>query len=240
MIRQVFTEIADAIRTKNGSSDTYTPLEMPQAIEDIPTGGGEIDALLDGSITSLTSDVAAILDYSCYYREMLETVSLNEAVTIGAYAFNGCMSMTSFEAPKAETLKNYCLSSCNSLEEIHLPAAYAIKNSVFYGCNILETVDLQYDGEQRVAIGMNAFTQCLALKNLIVRNTHNTATLSGGSSALSSTPIASGGGYIYVPRAMVSAYQAATNWSYYSAQIRALEDYTDDGTTSGIFIPPAN
>ena len=34
------TAIADAIRAKDGSSGTYTPLEMPQAIEDIPTGGG--------------------------------------------------------------------------------------------------------------------------------------------------------------------------------------------------------
>lgn len=33
-------DIADAIRSKNGSSDTYTPGQMAGAIEDIPTGGG--------------------------------------------------------------------------------------------------------------------------------------------------------------------------------------------------------
>lgn len=33
------TDIADAIRAKNGSSDTYTPAQMATAIESIPTGG---------------------------------------------------------------------------------------------------------------------------------------------------------------------------------------------------------
>lgn len=42
-LTSVFTDIADAIRSKNGSSDTYTPAQMPQAIQDIPTGGEEID-----------------------------------------------------------------------------------------------------------------------------------------------------------------------------------------------------
>ena len=33
------SDIADAIRSKNGSSDTYLPSEMAQAIQNIPTGG---------------------------------------------------------------------------------------------------------------------------------------------------------------------------------------------------------
>ena len=33
-------DIADAIRGKNGSSDTYTVSQMASAIDDIPTGGG--------------------------------------------------------------------------------------------------------------------------------------------------------------------------------------------------------
>ena len=40
------TDIADAIRAKNGSSDTYTPPQMAAAIEAIPTGGGvDVEAL---------------------------------------------------------------------------------------------------------------------------------------------------------------------------------------------------
>lgn len=35
----LLTDIADAIRAKNGSSDTYTPAEMAEAIADLETGG---------------------------------------------------------------------------------------------------------------------------------------------------------------------------------------------------------
>lgn len=40
------TDIADAIRAKNGSSDTYTPPQMAAAIAAIPTGGDvDVEAL---------------------------------------------------------------------------------------------------------------------------------------------------------------------------------------------------
>jgi len=43
-------DIADAIRSKNGLSDTYTVAEMAQAIEDIPSGGDTFLARLLGGI----------------------------------------------------------------------------------------------------------------------------------------------------------------------------------------------
>ena len=39
-LTETFTNIADAIRSKNGSSNVYTPAQMPSAIQAIPTGGG--------------------------------------------------------------------------------------------------------------------------------------------------------------------------------------------------------
>ena len=39
-LTDTFSDIADAIRNKNGSSNTYTPAQMPAAIAAIPTGGG--------------------------------------------------------------------------------------------------------------------------------------------------------------------------------------------------------
>ena len=70
-----------------------------------------------------------------------------------------------------------------------------------------------------------------AFTTLILRS-ETVATLPS-TSAFSSTPIASGTGYIYVPRALVDSYKAASNWSTYANQFRALEDYTVDGTTTG-------
>lgn len=39
-IKSLFEDIADAIREKSGSIDTYTPAEMPDAITNLPSGGG--------------------------------------------------------------------------------------------------------------------------------------------------------------------------------------------------------
>ena len=53
------------------------------------------------------------------------------------------------------------------------------------------------------------------------------------SGTLNGTAISKGAGYIYVPRNLVDSYKAETNWSAYAEQIRALEDYTVDGTITG-------
>ena len=78
----------------------------------------------------------------------------------------------------------------------------------------------------------NAFAYCEAMESLILRKTSAICTLAN-TSVFRSTPIADGTGYIYVPAALVDSYKAATNWSTYADQFRALEDYTVDGTTTG-------
>ena len=75
------------------------------------------------------------------------------------------------------------------------------------------------------SIGEYAFASCYALTTLILCS-GAMATL-GDTSAFSSTPISSGTGYIYVPAALVDSYKAASNWSTYSNQIRAIEDYPE-------------
>lgn len=52
--KQYYEDIADAIREKNGTQDTYAPNEMAQAILDIPTGGGELNYLYFVSPTNGT------------------------------------------------------------------------------------------------------------------------------------------------------------------------------------------
>ena len=42
VLDDTMTDIADAIRGKNGSQDTYKPSEMPAAITAIPSGGGDV------------------------------------------------------------------------------------------------------------------------------------------------------------------------------------------------------
>lgn len=49
--------IADAIRAKNGSSDTYTISEMSTAIGNIPSGGTVIPTIKLESTITITAEV---------------------------------------------------------------------------------------------------------------------------------------------------------------------------------------
>lgn len=68
------------------------------------------------------------------------------------------------------------------------------------------------------------------ISTIVLRNTSAVCTLAGG---FSFCPVASGTGHIYVPRALIENYKAATNWSTYASQFRIIEDYTVDGTITG-------
>ena len=115
------------------------------------------------------------------------------------------------------TIDEYC---DNSAEKI---GQYA-----FFVCTALAKVDVP----KVTSIEANSMYGCSALVALILRNEEAVCTLANAN-ALTSTPIASGTGYIYVPAALYDSYASGTNWSTYSAQLRKLEEYTVDGTTTG-------
>lgn len=91
----------------------------------------------------------------------------------------------------------------------------------FYGCAALETVDLP----SITSIAANAMANCSSLGAFILRG--STAVTLANTNGLAGSGVAKGTGYIYVPRALVDTYKAATNWSTYANQIRAIEDYPD-------------
>ena len=78
------------------------------------------------------------------------------------------------------------------------------------------------------SMGGAMFTQSL-VEAVLLRNPNTVCTIAGTGSF--------GGfyGYIYVPSALLASYQSATNWSSISNRIRALEQYTVDGTIDGEF-----
>jgi hypothetical protein len=71
-------------------------------------------------------------------------------------------------------------------------------------------------------IGSNAFKECYNLTSLYLTN--SVVCTLNNSNAFSSTPIdgysASTGTYgsIYVPASLLTAYQSATNWTYFSSR----------------------
>ncbi|MBE6825835.1 MAG: leucine-rich repeat domain-containing protein [Ruminococcus sp.] len=157
----------------------------------------------------------------------VNTINLPSAISIGSYAFKGCTGLTSVNLPSATSVETYAFDGCTGITSVRLPAANTLGTYAFSYCENIKTADLH----AAKSIGAYAFYGCKSLETLIIRTD---SLCSGGSTTtLSYTKIKDGEGYVYVPAALVATYKAATIWKSISSQIRALEDYTVDGTTTG-------
>lgn len=130
---------------------------------------------------------------------IMKTISscTNDRVTsIGKYAFYDCTSLTTASFPKVTSIGRYAFYDCNSLTTANFPVA--------------------------TSIGSSAFGYCYKLKSLYL--TGSSLCNLSNSNAFYSTPI---GGYsksagtygsIYVPASLLTSYQTATNWTYFSSR----------------------
>lgn len=191
------------------------------------------NSIIDRTVTEYCDDSVEVIGVSAFHKcDKLVTVNCPKVDIkhFGAKTFSGC---TSLKNVHYDTTVYHGLGyptdmfrSCSSLEEIILYGNSG--QTMFADCTALKKVDMLAGSVS----GYSCFQGCNSLIMLILRKTDSIHTL-GNVSFFDGTPIASGTGYIYVPRALVDTYKAATNWSTYANQFRALEDYTVDGTTTG-------
>ena len=112
--------------------------------------------------------------------------------------------------------------NCTSLEAATLTNIETMVSGCFNGCTSLKKVDI---GEKLASIDGNTFYNCSSLEALIIRKP--TLCKLSSTTAFNGSLINSGSGYIYVPKALLSEYQAATNWVRLKNQFRAIEDYPE-------------
>lgn len=194
-------------------------------------GGGEDDvgALLSNTLTAIESNATSVKDYACRGSTALLSVNLPNATKVGQNGFYGCTNMTTFAAPKVTSLGASAFYQCTKLTSINFPNATSVPSNCFNRATALKIADF---GAAK-SIGTYGFYYCSALKALVLRRTGAICTLSNTTNCLTSSGISAGTGYVYVPNALLNTYKAATNWTTYAAQFRALESYTVDGTITG-------
>lgn len=139
---------------------------------------------------------------------------------LGAYALSGT-NVTSINLPALTTIAGYAFYQCTKLTEVNFPLLTEIPNNGFREFSGVVKADL---GSIKY-IRSNGFYKCTALETLIIRSA-SVPTLVAGT-VWTGTKIASGTGYIYVPSALIDSYKAATNWSSFADQFRAIEDYPE-------------
>ena len=140
------------------------------------------------------------------------------ATTIGDSAFNGCRSLASINLPDSVTsIGGSAFYNCFSLTSINLPdSVTSIGGNAFYNCFSLTSINLP---DSVTSIGGNAFYGCASLTDIVVKGTPSLANTTAISNIYEDY-------LIYVPRAKLSWYSTATNWTtlYNNNKIAAIED----------------
>ena len=248
----LITQIKSTAYGINSEVDAQADLisQIMNAVDNLPeAGSGGVvdtsmeDGLIDGTISGYSNNrVNAVRDYAFYdctnlttvsfpavttiggnafrYCSNITTASFPAATTIGNYAFAYCTNLTTASFPAATTIGGYAFDDCSNLTIASFPAATAIGNSAFYGCRSLTTISFP----AAKTIGSSAFRHCTNLKSVFL-NSRNVVTLVN-SSTFYSTKMSTTG-YFYVPSSVISNYQTATNWTYFSSRFSAIESHPD-------------
>lgn len=229
------TAIADAIRAKTGKSDAMSLEQMVIEVAGIEGGGGDesvLASILDRSIEEVKwSNITVIGEYGLYKCKNITKIELPNLTIIGNYGMNSCSALKEVSAPKLTRLENYALIG-TAIEELDLPsieyvgtralqnvktvrrvkfgALQQIGNQWANGCTELKVVWFPTNG----VIGVENYAGCTSLDTLVLGKTESIVTMMNVNS-FTGTPFASGGtgGTVYVPQALISEYQNATNWS---------------------------
>lgn len=163
------TTLANAIRTKGGTSAQLTLDGMAQAVADIPTGGGGFDfsqvkgKRYYGSLMFENLD-ATSLDLSGLDTSTFETLS---------YMFENCMAITSldissFDVSAAEAMQRM-FGNCSALRTITLPTASNITalydiSHMFNNCSALQSIDMSTMATSGITTMSYMFSGCSSLQ----------------------------------------------------------------------------
>jgi len=255
------SDIADAIRSKNGSSDTYKVSQMASAIQAIPNSYSQSDegkVVSNGALVAQTSDTVTAND--TYDTTLINSLTVNVSGSSGfsaddiairtgisgdvvlenatvikdsAFRYTAITSLTGNAVATVEGSAVRNISTLTSLNLPNLTSMLASGSSIFADNPALTSVAFPkleslggayiFSNDTSLAvcdlglIGSTKnylFNNCGALRTLILRKTGSICTTSwmnanvfGG---IYNNPTQS---TIYVPQALISTYETATNWS---------------------------
>ena len=235
--------IADAIRSKGGTSDALTfPDGFADAISAIQAGSGGSDELFIARIQNTLEEVTLPLSvtyigqFGFSNATSLKRITGNGVTKLNPSAFENCTNLVEVNLPNWswEFGAKHAFDGCSALASISFPNLKSLGSSsgyTFRNCTALVSVNLPMLklGSIQIFSGCKAlplidlpsldkinntmFPNCSNLKTIILRK--NALVGLEAVAGLNGTPFASGGtgGTVYVPQALIESYQTATNWS---------------------------
>ena len=176
--------------TVNGGDYTRSEFVIPAEL-----GGHKVTAIAEEAFfwrrtltsVSVADTVTEIGKNAFYHCDVLETISLPGAVTVGDYAFSRCPALKDISLPNAESLGEgafyqsaalesvsapnlrtvgvYAFEECTALKEISMPMVETIRSCAFSKCSSIKNLSLPATLKQ---IDNCAFWKCSSLKTLTI------------------------------------------------------------------------
>ena len=198
-----------------------TSVEIPNSV----TGIGEeafsgCAGLKSVTLSNSLTEIAGSLFHNC---QSLTSVTIpNSVKSIGKGAFYNCTGLTSVTIPNSVTsIGSAAFGSCTSLTGVTIPAAMtSIEKNMFIGCSGLKSVTIPASVEN---IGAKAFNGCTGLMKI---------------ESLAEVPPTCGSEAfdgvdkekceLSVPKASISAYQAADVWKEFNKITAGINGVSKD------------
>lgn len=212
---------------------------MPNIIMADQKGGGyEASDWLDrtkpvGVVTSNRQFASNSLGHNFYGRTGITGLHLTETLYVPPKICYKCQNLEIITAPNAIKIFENAFEGCPKIQKnIVFPKVKSMAGYVFSDTGIVAadfggTPNTGEGFEASQALQRNAAFDTLVLRGAAVWRLNNTTNFNG-------TKFESGkeGGTLYVPAALISDYQTATNWSvilgYENNQIKSIESTATD------------
>lgn len=217
--------IANAIRTQSGVETTLAfPMGFINTIEQ-KLGNKEdyLAAVLNKEITEIVNSKMKSIPPDFQLSNSKLTKAILPAVTKASSGeFCDCYYLDTVDFSSMQSIGAQFITSNGKLKELYMPSLTNM-TSWGYTFNVCQALQKVVFPVFTGTITDASFNSCRNLETVVLGA--DTVCNLGSSNVFNGTKIKSGTGYIYVKRALIDAYKAATNWSTYAAQFRAIEDY---------------
>lgn len=214
----LLTSIANAIRSKKGTTAEINAQNFASEIESIQTGGGSTTVTDNYVIFNKTPTVKMYWD-SVPSNGILPANSFRVGADFG---YNN--SLSEAHLPDIRIINGFAFANNESLTTVYLPNCIYIQGgSSFNGCKALPSIELP----SITTISDGSFANCSILKKVVIGTNQSTnICVLGGAGAFNNTPIATSEteGFIYVADSLVEQYQEATNWVTYATKIKGISE----------------
>ena len=118
-----------------------------------------VSLLLPDDAKNIPSGNVRISTFNYFYN--LNTLSGNQIISIGLYAFNDCNDL-SVSFPAVNIIEDYNFANCTGLVSIHFPAVTTIGKGSFQACTNLTSISFS----NVINFNENAFQNCTKLTNV--------------------------------------------------------------------------